>query len=485
MPHTSRFLCTACVASPLLGFLWSSQGALAAERPNILFFLVDDQRNDTLGCAGHPILETPTVDRLAETGVRFTNMFVTTSICAASRASIFTGLYERTHRFTFGTPPIEEPHVQASYPAVLHRHGYRTGFIGKFGVGVAGDGKSAMFDYFQPIGRNPYLKKQPDGTLRHESELAGDRAVDFLRSNPENRPFCLSVSFNAVHAEDADKRPGIGHYPWPAAVDGMYDEVTVPPPRLSGPEVFESQPDLLKNSLNRERFFWRWDTPEKYQSNIRAYFRMISGVDRVIGRVLEELERQGVAKNTVVIYSGDNGYYMGQRGFAGKWSHYEESLRVPLVIHDPRLSDSQRGRVLDAIVLNIDLAATFLDLAGVASPEHYQGRSLLPWVREEEVANWRNDFFCEHLMDAPGRIPKWEGVRQQRYVYARYFEDDYEFLHDLVADPDQLKNFAKDPEYATVLAGTRRRCDELRDRYGGPYVPRPRPEKRRRKPAKP
>ncbi|NQT16423.1 MAG: sulfatase-like hydrolase/transferase, partial [Planctomycetes bacterium] len=318
---------------------------------------------------------------------------------------------------------------------------------------------------------------------RHESELAGDRAIEFLQSNATDRPFCLSVSFNAVHAEDGDKRPGIGHYPWPAAVDGMYDDVTVPPPRLSEPEIFESQPDLLKTSLNRERFFWRWDTPEKYQTNIRAYFRMISGVDRVIGRVLEELDRQGAAEDTVVIYSGDNGYYMGQRGFAGKWSHYEESLRVPLVIHDPRLSDSQRGRVLECVALNIDLPATFLDLAGVASPEHYQGRSLLSWVRGEAVADWRGDFFCEHLMDAPGRIPKWEGVRGRRYVYARYFEDNYEFLHDLEVDPDQLKNFAKDPEYTTVLAETRRRSDELRDCYGGPYVPRPRPEKRRKKPA--
>jgi arylsulfatase A-like enzyme len=452
-----------------------------ANRPNILFFLVDDQRNDTLGCAGHPILETPTVDRLAGRGVRFTNMFVTTSICAASRASIFTGLFERTHRFTFGTPPITEPHGQTSYPTLLRKHGYRTGFIGKFGVGASADLKAAMFDYFQPHGRNPYLKKQPDGTLRHESEIAGDRAIEFLRSNPAGQPFCLSVSFNAVHAEDGDKRPGIGHYPWPKAVDGMYDDLTVPPPRLSEPEVFQSQPELLKASLNRERFFWRWDTPEKYQTNIRAYFRMISGVDRVIGRVLEQLDRQGIADSTVVVYSADNGYYMGQRGFAGKWSHYEESLRVPLVIHDPRLPDAQGGRVVDAMALNIDLPATFLDLAGADVPRHYQGRSLVPWLRGQRLTDWRDDFFCEHLMEAGTRIPKWEGVRGRRYVYARYFEHDYEFLHDLESDPDQLKNLVDDPACASLLAEMRRRCDELRDRYGGPYVPRPREKKRRKK----
>jgi len=465
MPRNRFAVTLACFFGVGLLLSWTSVAVLAAEkRPNIVFFLVDDQRNDTLGCAGHPILKTPTVDRLAERGVRWRNMFVTTSICAASRASIFTGLHERTHGFTFGTPPIGEEHAEASYPAVLRSRGYRTGFVGKFGVGVAGKKKDVMFDYFRPLGRSPYFKKQPDGTLRHVSEIAGDRAVEFIRTKEDDKPFCLSVSFNAVHAEDGDKKD---HYPWPNAVDGMYDDVTVGPPRLSDPEIYESQPEMLKNSINRGRFFWRWDTPEKYQKNIRAYFRMLSGVDRVIGRVLQELRRQDLADNTVVIYTGDNGYYMGDRGFAGKWSHYEQSLRVPLIIFDPRLPQSQRGRVVDTMALNIDLPATMLELADVELPDHYQGKSLVPWLRGQDVAAWRKDFFCEHLMNAGNRIPKWEGVRGERYVYARYFEHNYEFLHDLEADPDQLKNLAGDPSHAAVLAELRKRCDQLRDAYGG------------------
>jgi len=475
MPIHRRLLLAACILSAF-GVRCGLPPACGAEddRPNIVFFLVDDQRNDTLGCAGHPIVKTPTVDRLAQGGVRFENMFVTTSICAASRASIFTGLHERTHGYTFGTPPISEGHAAASYPALLRQHGYRTGFIGKFGVGVAGDSKAAMFDYFKAVGRNPYLKKQPDGSLRHESELDGDHAIEFIRAGAgdDRKPFCLSVSFNAAHAEDGDKRPGIGHYPWPKAVDGMYENVEVPPPRLSDPAIFESQPELLKKSINRGRYFWRWDTPEKYQTNIRAYFRMLSGVDRVIRRVLDELEKQGLAENTVIIYTGDNGYYMGDRGFAGKWSHYEQSLRVPLVVYDPRLPEGLRGRVLGAMALNIDLPATMLDLAGVAVPKHYGGRSLVPLLRGEQVAGWRTDFFCEHLMQAGAAIPKWEGIRGERHKYARYFENDFEFLHDLEADPDELKNFAADPDYAETLAAMRKRCDELRDRYGGPFKPR-------------
>lgn len=442
-----------------------------AERPNIVFFLIDDQRGDTLGCVGHPILKTPVIDSLAAEGVSFSNAFVTTSICAASRASILTGLYERTHRFTFGTPPIRQKHAEDSYPTLLRQAGYRTGFIGKFGVSVEGDTRSAMFDSFTPLGRNPYFKKQEDGTLRHETELAGDYAIEFIRSNPAGQPFCLSVSFNAVHAEDGDKE---NHYPWPKAVDGMYDNIEIPPPRLSDPAIFEAQPDFLKKSLNRERFFWRWDTPEKYQKNMRAYFRMISGVDRVIGRVMEEIRKLNLAENTIIIYMADNGYYMGDRGFAGKWSHYEQSLRVPLIIFDPKLPQPYRGKVRDEIALNIDLPATMLEIGGVDVPEHYPCRSLVPLVSGKTVADWRPDFFCEHLMNHEA-IPKWEGVRGQRYVYARYFEQApiYEFLHDLEADPDQLKNFTSYPQYAKVLSEMRRRCDELRDAYGGPYKPHP------------
>ena len=439
----------------------------AMKRPNILFLLIDDQRNDTLGCAGHPIIKTPVIDSLAAGGVRFSNAFVTTAICAASRASILTGVHERTHGFTFGTEPIKAAFMAQSYPLLLREAGYRTGFIGKYGVAAEGKPESDMFDFFKEIGRGPYFKEQPDGTLRHETELAGDGAIEFLDRNPEGQPFCLSISFNAVHAEDADKE---NHYPWPKAVDGMYDDVAIAGPRLSEASIFESQPEFLKKSLNRERYFWRWDTPEKYQKNMKAYFRMISGVDRVIGLIRNRLEELNLADNTVIIYMSDNGYYMGERGFAGKWSHYEESLRIPLILYDPRLRKAERGKVKDEMALNIDVPATMLDLAGVEAPALYQGSSLGPLVYGKGAGHWRKDFFCEHLMDFGAAIPKWEGVRGERYVYARYFEQQpaYEFLHDLKADPDELVNFASDPVYKDILAKMRKRCDALKEEYKKP-----------------
>ena len=436
-------------------------------KPNIIFILADDLRNDSLGCAGHPILKTPHIDRLAARGTRFTNAFVTTSICAASRATIFTGCWERTHRYTFGTPPIPPELCDMSYPTTLRAAGYRTGFTGKFGVGLAREKRDAMFDVFHPLNRGPYFRKQKDGSVRHTDELAGDRAVDFLRSQPKDKPFCLSISFNSVHAEDRDKKD---HYPWPPSADGLYEKIDIPPPRLSDPAIFESQPDVLKNSINRERWFWRWDTDEKYQKNIRAYYRMITGMDAIIGRVLAEVDTLGFGDNTVVIFMGDNGYYMGQRGFAGKWTHYEESLRVPLIIYDPRVPANLRGRTTDLVALNTDIAPTIVGYAGIRIPKTHQGTSLGPLVQGAQVKTWRTDFFCEHLMNHK-TIPKWEGVRDVRWVYARYFEQKppVEFLHDLKKDPDQLKNFASSADHADVLDRMRRRCDTLRDSYGGAW----------------
>ena len=446
----------------------SAPNDMPARRPNIVFFLSDDHRADQMSCAGHPILKTPTMDQLAKEGTRFTNMFVTTSICAASRATIFTGLYERGHHYTFRTVPLAAELTTQSYPTRLREAGYRTGFIGKFGVGVQQGEREKMFDYFKPLNRAPYFKKQADGSERHITEICADRAIEFLDQQDADQPFCLSISYNAPHAEDGDKE---NHYPWPKAMDGMYDDVTVPAPRLSEPEVFESQPEFLKKSLNRDRWFWRWDTPEKYQKNIKGYYRMLSGVDHSMRRVLDHLDSLNLADNTIIIFTGDNGYYLGSRGFAGKWSHYEESLRTPLIIVDPRLPASERGKTVDAMTLNVDLAATMLDYAGVPIPDSYQGRSLKPWVSGNAPSDWRTETLIEHLMHYPGGIPKYEGVRGQRWVYARYFEQEpvFEFLHDLETDPDQLQNLATDPKYAKQLETMRKRCEELKAKLGGDY----------------
>ena len=400
--------------------------------------------------------------------MRFTNAYVTTAVCWVSRAVILTGQWARTHSQRDAVPTVTRQALSTMFPVQLRAAGYRTAHFGKWHmIAPAGFDPSAQFDRYEAIFRNPYIKTLPDGTKRHETDLIGDRGVEFIKSQSKEKPFCLNLWFNAAHAEDNDRRPGIGHYPWPESVDGMYEDRTIPPPRLGDASIYERHPDFLKNSINRERFFWSYDTPEKYQTNLRAYFRMISGIDRVVGRVVAALKEAGLADNTIIVYSADNGYYLGDRGFQGKWSHYEESLRVPLVIYDPRLLKGQRGRVVENMALNVDLPATFLDWAGVKQPVSYEGRSLAALVEGKAAVGWRNHFFCEHLDLAPTLT--WEGIRGERYVYARYFDQSpaFEFLHDLKNDPDELQNVAGDPAHATALKEMRALCDKEMNARGG------------------
>ncbi len=439
------------------------------KRPNIVFILADDQRNDVLSIAGHPIVQTPTIDKLANNGMRFTNAFVTTSICAASRASIFTGLYESKHNYTFGKDPIKKEYTQNSYPYLLKKSGYHTGFVGKFGIEIEEKDSliPKMFDFFKPAPRNaPYFEISADGSRRHSAEIKGDQAIEYINQQSNENPFCLSISFNAVHAVDGNKTPGNeGHYPYPKAVAHLYKNIEMPQPESSDPEIFENHPDFLKNSMNRVRFRWRWDTEEKYQINLKAYYRMISGYDLVIRRVLDALKSKGLDDNTIIIYMADNGYYMGNRGFAGKWSHYEESIRVPMVIYDPRKSVKDRGLISDNMALNIDIASTILDYANVKVPAIYQGTSLKPLVNNSLKRAWRTNFMIEHQMNHP-EIPKYVGLRNKQYVYANYYEQNppYEYLHDLEKDPDQLKNLIDNTDYKDILDDLRSQTSHLKNK---------------------
>ena len=452
--------------------LWMLLLTIEAKQPNIVFFFTDDQTTSTLGCYGNSVVKTPNIDGLASNGTRFANAFVSHSICWVSRTTILTGLTGRGYG-TPGAHDVARPDaVETLYSDLLREHGYRTGYFGKWHAKMPkGYDPKDHFDVFEAIGRNPFYKKLPDGTLRHETELIVDRGIDFIRQQPKGKPFALNMWFNACHAEDSDRRPGIGHFPWPRAVDGMYEGIEIDPPRLNDPAIFDAQPDFLKTTINRERFFWRWNTDEKYQTNMRAYYRMVSGIDGAIGRFMKALQEAGLAEDTIIVYTADNGYHMGNRGFAGKWSHYEESLRVPLIVMDPRVSDHQRGKVSEALALNLDLPSTFLDWANVNIPDRYQGRSLKTVVQAGMPSNWREDTFHEHFA-VRHRIPAFEGIRNQQFKYVRYVDhDDREFLHDLKNDPDELVNLATDPSYADTLVAMRTRTNARVDELGGPLKP--------------
>ena len=432
-------------------------------QPNLVFIITDDQRFDMMGNMT-PYLHTPAMDWLAAEGVRFEEAFVTTSICAASRASMLTGLVERTHQFTFRTPPLASQFTNASYPALLRQEGYRTGHIGKFGVQIEEGAADSMFTVFKPLNRNPYFKEMEDGSLRHLTDITADRSIDFIESTPEGQPFALTMSFNAPHAEDSDERQFI----WPTATDTLYQGLEVPPPPLSEPGFHEALPLFLRDpdiNMNRYRWFWRFDTPEKTEAMTKGYYRMISGVDAAIQRVIDVLASRALLENTVIILMGDNGYFLGERGYAGKWLPHEPSLRVPLLLYDGRHPEYRGGRPR-AMALNIDIAPTLLDLAGLPVPESMQGRSLVSLLDGSVPDDWRTDFFVEHLMEHK-QIVKHEGVRGQQFKYTRYFELQpvYETLYDFQQDPRETRNLALDPAYTDTLNTLRQRTDVLRGQY--------------------
>jgi arylsulfatase A-like enzyme len=426
-----------------------------AERPkNVLVFLTDDQRFDQMSCAGHPVLRTPHIDSLAARGVRFTNSFVTTSICAASRATFLTGLHEGTHGFTFGTPPLAANHP--TWPALLRDSGFHTGFTGKLGVKL-GAKSSELFDWFRPMSP-PYLK--PDQP--HLTDRTAAAAVSFLEAAPKDRPFALTVSFNAPHAED----PNPDQYIPPPDLAPLYEDAVVPPPILGEPAFFASLPPQLQDTMHRDRFAWRFDTEEKRVRMTRNYWRMIAGVDRAVGQILEALEATGRLDDTLIVFTSDNGYFLGDRGFAGKWTIHELSIRVPLIVVDPSLPASRRGMTDAHMALNIDLAPTILTAAGAPLPNGLQGEDLGPLVRGEPVEEWRDEMFYEHRF-RNARIPKSEGVRSDDWTYVRYyeFEPPVEELYDLRADPEQSRNLAQDEAHAETLERLRARTDALRGRY--------------------
>lgn len=439
-------------------------------RPNLLVIVSDNQPAWAMGCAGNETIKTPHLDQLARQGVRFRNAFVTTPICAASRASLFTGLYRRNHGFTFNVAPLRAELAAASYPALLRKEGYHTGLIGKFGIESNGQilledaehSQKLMFDHFDNFehwgrsGPRGYFVTRKDGTKQHLTDVTAEKAVAYLQKQKKGEPFCLSLSFNAPHAQDDDPK----QYFWPVRFDPLYEGATIPAPRNSEPAFFRAQPEFIRNSLGRERWRWRFDTPGKYQAMMKGMFRMVSGVDDAVGRVRRELKALGLSKNTVIVFTSDNGMLFGERGLSDCWLLYEESIRVPLIVFDPRRNES--GLVRDEMVLNLDLAPTLLDLGGVERRPTMDGRSLVPLLSRESTLSWRKDFLCEHLFNH-GRIPKSEGVRTERWKYIRYFEQRpvYEELYDLKADPHERVNLVANENYVAELNQLRKRCDEM------------------------
>lgn len=424
----------------------------AAPRPNVVFILVDDLRWNALGCMGNKIVQTPNIDRLAKEGVLFKNMFVTTSICSVSRATALTGQWMRRHGIVDFATGISDERWKDTYPAQFRAAGYHTGFVGKYGVGnpQITAARGASFDFWrgEPGQAGRFFIEPNDPTRTHKTAKIGNEALTFLTTAPKDKPFSLSISFNAVHARDHEKR----EYEPDSREEGLYDGIEIPLPKLATEEAFKRLPEFVQKSEGRRRWEWRFDEPQKAQDILHDYYRLITGVDREVGRILETLQQQKLASNTIVIFTADNGYALADRGMADKWYAYEEDMRVALIIKDPLLPKERQGTTVDAMALNVDLAPTMLDLAGLPVPAAMQGRSLKPLLEGKTPADWRTEFFYEHH-SVPNRIPPVEAVRTQKWKYIRWIEPNpvTEELYDLEADPLEERNLAEDASKTEVL----------------------------------
>ncbi|WP_166461175.1 sulfatase family protein [Flavicella sediminum] len=352
----------------------------AQEKPNIIFLFSDDQTIHTLGAYGNKEIITPNLDKLAGMGVRFTNHYNTTSICMASRACVMTGLYEYRHGTNFGHGDLEKELFQESYTNKLREAGYYTGFVGKTGFNIEGQKFDAFDREFDEFAGGPgqtsyitasnkklvkYAKEYP-----HATRANGAWAKDFMKNaKATGKPFCMSVSFKAPH------RPTT---PDPIDLKRYKGRTKFTKPVNYGVENGEhlsAQSHTSRAALQYR--YWMTD----YDNTVKDYYALISGVDAAVGMILEGLKELGLEKNTIIIFTSDNGYNCGAHGFAGKVLPYEEGSKSPLLIYDPRLPKKYNSKVSDALTTNVDMAATIIDFSGLSVSNKMDGKSLVPLLK--------------------------------------------------------------------------------------------------------
>lgn len=429
-----------------------------AKKPNFVFFLTDDQRWDGMSCAGNEILQTPNMDRIAAAGVRFENMFVTTSLCGPSRASILTGLYSHNHGLRRNGMALAAEHK--TFPEILKENGYQTAFIGKwhntdlgkdrsfdYSFGFKGQGK-----YYDPVISENYGPEQE--YKGHVTDILADKAVEYLKE-AHQEPFCLLLWFKAPHRSFLPAE----------RFKDLYKDVTIPKPE-TWDDDYATRPDAVKNVNMRIGDFE--DVPD-FDTFTKDYYRCLAGVDENVGKVLDVLEKSGLDQDTVVIYSGDNGFFIGEHHWFDKRFMYEESIRVPLLVRYPELI--KPGRIAQEMVLNVDFGPSIIDLAGIKVPEIMDGASFKPLLQGEKAV-WRKDFLYEYYeYPGPHSGRKCRGIRTEQWKYIHFFEDPQEFeLYDLQNDPNEINNLINNPEYFQIVEKLQERLNILRRELNDPDI---------------
>ena len=463
-------------------------------KPNIVFIFTDDHALQAISAYGSVINKTPNIDRLAQEGMIFRNAFCTNSICAPSRAVIQTGKHSHINGVLDNRMVFDS--AQVTFPKLLRQGGYQTAMIGKWHL----KSEPVGFDYWKVLpGQGRYYNpdfRTPEGMERIEgyvTDIVTDVSLEWLETGRDkDKPFMLMTQHKAPHRAWL---PGPIHL-------NMYDSVTIPEPatlfddysnRASGAKIQEMEIDRhmrfswdlkvvngptdtlgakvweeRKSRFTSEQLeAWnkayqrkneeflqanltgqdlvRW----KYQRYIKDYLRCIASVDDNIGRLLQYLDESGLAENTVVIYSSDQGFYLGEHGWFDKRWMYEESLHMPFIVKWP--GTTKPGSVNTDMVQNLDFAETFLDMAGLTIPLEMQGQSLIPLLKGKTPENWRKSIYY-HYYEYPGAhsVQKHNGIRTERYKLINYYELGEKELFDLHLDPQEMKSVYNDPEYAEI-----------------------------------
>jgi arylsulfatase A-like enzyme len=494
---------------PMLAILlactaFSCQQSPETTRPNIIYIMSDDHASHAISAYGgiyKDVAPTPNIDRLAEEGALFANTFCTNSICGPSRASILTGKYSHRNGFYKNEGGVQFDGSQLTFPKVLQEAGYTTAVVGKWHLGSEPTG----FDYYKyhilSGGQGTYWNPtyNDNGTEVEEtgyaSNLTGDFALEWLQSKRDkSKPFCLLFQFKAPHrawypdSVYMDLFEGI-EMPYPATFNDDYSgrELTAgntmmtienhltrkdlkmtPPPGLEGQELFQwertgdqgeavSPSDTLSGQALKD-----W----KYQKYIKDYLACVRSVDDNVGRLLKYLDESGLAENTIVIYTADQGFYLGDHGWYDKRFMYEESLRMPFLIRYPGSIES--GKRIQELTLNIDFGPTMLDMAGVEIPDEMQGESFAPLLLEEDHGKWRDAVYYHYY-----EYPKWHqvqphyGIRTDRYKLIHFYYDvDLWELYDLQEDPNEMSNFYGLPEHAALVEELKNKLVLLQEQYG-------------------
>lgn len=477
--------------------------------PNILFIFADDHACQAIGAYGSRLNKTPNLDRIAKKGIIFTNCYVTNSICAPSRAVIQTGKYSHLNGVLDNRQVFDTS--QPTFPRLLKMAGYETAIIGKWHLKADPD----YFDHWEVLpGQGHYYNPDfltPRGQVREEgyvTEIITEKSLRWLKSGRDpGKPFLLMLQHKAPHREWAPNIKDLS----------LYKNVAIPEPpslfddyRGRGRAARLQEMEIGRHlTLNTDLKVWDYDNPNaperplidrmtpkqlaawragyeeenkafqgaglsgpdlvrwKYQRYIKDYLRCVHSIDENVGRVLDYLEEAGLARETVVIYSSDQGFFLGEHGWFDKRFMYQESFRTPLLVSWPGVTQS--GSVCPALVSNLDFAETFLDIAGLPIPEDMQGLSLVPLLQGKKPPLWRTSLYY-HYYEYPAvhMVNKHEGVFDGRFKLIYFYELGEWELYDLEKDPGEMQSVFEDPGYAEVVRRLKEELKRLRNQYQVP-----------------